>query len=84
LADRERYPLIIKYNYVTDYVRCQICAIHTSLEVGPAIFRENGGAVCDDCSSLYAPELREVLPHAQRLYVEACSHLWSRTPQRMD
>ena len=78
VAERERFPLIIKYNYVNDFVRCQLCATHTTLEVGPAIFRENGGAVCDECSIAYAPELRAVLPHAQRLYVEACSHLWAR------
>lgn len=78
MAERERFPLIIKYNYVNDFVRCQLCATHTTLEVGPAIFRENGGAVCDECSITYAPELHAVLPHAQRLYVEACSHLWAR------
>ncbi len=77
MSDRERFPLIIKYNYVTDFVRCQLCATHTSLEVGPAIFRENGGAVCDDCSESYAPELHAVLPQAQRLFVEACSHVWA-------
>ena len=81
MDDRRRFPLIIKYNYVTDFVRCQICANHTSLEVGPALFRENGGAVCEECGLTYAPELVAVLPQAQRMYVEACGHFWSRTPQ---
>lgn len=78
MAERQRFPLVIKYNFLNDFVRCQLCATHTRLEEGPAIFRENGGAVCDECSSSYAPELYEVLPQAQRLYSEACSHLWSR------
>jgi hypothetical protein len=81
MVDRKRFPLVIKYNYVIDFVRCQICGTHTHLEEGPAIFRENGGAVCDECALTYAPELHEVLPQAQRLYAEACSHLWSRTGQ---
>ncbi len=78
MADRKRFPLIIKYNYVSELVRCQLCATHTSIEVGPELFRENGGPVCHDCGALYAPELIEVLPQAQRLYTEACGLLWSR------
>jgi hypothetical protein len=81
LADRKRFPLIIKYNYVSELVRCQLCATHTSIEVGPELFRENGGAVCHECGLLYAPELVEVLPHAQRLFVEACGQLWSHERQ---
>lgn len=78
MVDRKRFPLIIKYNYVTDIVRCQLCATHTTLEVGPELFRENGGPVCHECGMLYAPELVSVLAQAQRLYIEACDHLWSR------
>lgn len=77
MADRKRFPLIIKYNYVSELVRCQLCATHTSIEVGPELFRENGGAVCHECGRLYAPELVEVLPQAQRLYTEVCGQLWS-------
>lgn len=80
MADRKRFPLIIKYNHISELVRCQLCATHTSIEVGPELFRENGGAVCHECGLLYAPELVEVLPHAQRLYTEACGQLWSREP----
>ena len=78
MVDRKRFPLIIKYNYVTDHVRCQLCATHTSIEVGPELFREKGGVVCRDCGLLYAPELVAVLPQAKRLYAEAHDHALSR------
>lgn len=83
MDDLQRIPLIIKYTFETDYVRCALCPAYVSVDAGPALFRENGGPVCNECGMIHAPELVAVLPQAQRLYVEACSHLWSR-PSQMD